>query len=462
MGINLKDNQTHTEQLKEWDRNHWMHPTTSVREHLENGSAHTFVKGEGVYLTDINGNKYFDGISSLWNVNLGHGRKELAEAAKKQMEELPFASSFNNFSNEPAIKLSRKIAELTPGDLNVSFFTSGGSESNESAFKMIRQYWKLKGQPKRTKIISLQKGYHGVTLGATRATGMENFNTFGTSHAPGFLNAVPYLTECEKGDKTHPNYENSIRGVIEREGEDTIAAVMMETIQGAGGVNFPPEGYLKAVRELCYEYGIFMIADEIICGFGRTGKMFGVENYDIVPDFMTVAKGITSGYIPLGAVIMKESFRDELAELTDGVLFHGFTYSGHPTSCAVGLKTLEIIESENIVSHVKEMEAVVKDEFKRLKINHSNVTNERCLGLLAAFDVFKDPEANIPFEPEEGAAPLVSKICGELGLIVRPMMYKGANSIAFAPPLTSTEYEIKEAFAIFSEALTRFEKQISN
>lgn len=462
MAINLKNNQSHTEQLKEWDRNHWMHPTSSVKEHQENGAAYTFTKGEGIYVTDINGEKYFDGLSSLWNVNLGHGRKELAEAAKKQMEELSFVSSFNNFSNEPAIKLSRKLAELAPGDLNVAFFTSGGSESNESAFKIIRQYWKLKGQLERTKIISLQKGYHGVTLGATRATGMENFNTFGTSYAPGFLNAEAHLTECEKGDKSHPDYNNSIRGVIEREGADTIAAVIMEPIQGAGGVNFPPEGYLQAVRDLCDEFGIFMIADEIICGFGRTGKMFGVENYDVIPDFMAVAKGITSGYIPLGAVIMKDSFRDELSELTDGVLFHGFTYSGHPTSCAVGLKTLEIIEKENIVSHVKEMEAVVKNEFIKLKEQHPHMTNERCVGLLAAFDVFRDPEADIPFKPEEGAAPLLSRICGELGLIVRPMMYKGANTIAFAPPLISTKSEIEEAFTIFSEALTRFEKQINN
>ncbi|GAA0440286.1 aspartate aminotransferase family protein [Lentibacillus halophilus] len=455
-------NQTSIEQLKEWDRNHFMHPTSSVRDHQENGAAYTFTKGEGIYLTDIDGREYVDGLSSLWNVNLGHGRSELAEAAKEQMETLPFSSSFNNYSNEPAIKLSRKIAELTPGNLNVTFFTSGGSESNESTFKIIREYWKLKGQPQRTKIVSLQKGYHGVTLAATRATGMDNFNSFGTSYAPGFLNAEPYLTGCEQGDKTHPNYENSIRGVIEREGADTIAAVIMEPIQGAGGLNVPPEGYLQSVRDLCDEFGIFMIADEIVCGFGRTGKMFGVENDGIIPDFMTVAKGITSGYIPLGAVIMKDSFRDELAELTGGVLFHGFTYSGHPTSCAVGLKTLEIIEKENIVPHVKKMETVVENEFSKLKEKHPHVTNERCAGLLGAFDVFKDPEENIPFKPEEAAAPTLSKLCGDLGLIVRPIMYKGANTIAFAPPLISSKSDIEEIFNIFSQALTRFERQVNS
>lgn len=455
---NAKD--TLTEQLREWDRNYFMHPTSSVRAHQEHGPAHIFTKGEGIYLTDINGKTYIDGLSSLWNVNLGHGRKDLAEAARNQLETLPFTSSFNNFSNEPAIRVSKKIAEITPGDLNVTFFTSGGSESNESAFKIIREYWKLKGQPERTNIISLQKGYHGVTLGATRATGMDNFNTFGTSFAPGFLQATPYLTECEKGDTTQPNYASSIRGMIEKEGPEKIAAVMMEPIQGAGGLNVPPKGYLQAVRALCDEFGIFLIADEIICGFGRTGKMFGVENEGIVPDFMTVAKGITSGYVPLGAVIMRESFRDELASLTDGILFHGFTYSGHPTSCAVALKTLEVLEKENIVSHVKEMESVVKNGFASLIERHPHVTNDRCVGLLSAFDVFKEPETNTPFQPAEFAAQILSKECEDRGLIIRPVMYKGANTIVFAPPLVSTKAEIEEAFAIFSDALTAFEKRI--
>lgn len=458
MATNLQQNNTVTEQLIEWDRKHFMHPTSSVKEHQDNGPAHLFTKGEGIYLTDIYGKQYIEGVSSLWNVNLGYGRKDLAEAAKKQMEILPFTSSFNNYANEPAIRLSRKISEIAPGDLNVTFFTSGGSESNESTFKIIRQYWKLKGKPERTKIISLQKGYHGVTLGATRATGMDNFNTFGTSFAPGFLQAEPYLTACEKGDKTHPSYENSIRGVIEREGADTIAGVIMEPVQGAGGLNVPPEGYLQAIRDLCDEYGIFMIADEVICGFGRTGKMFGVENSDVVPDFMNIAKGITSGYIPLGGVVMKDSFRDELAELTNGVLFHGFTYSGHPTACAVGLKTLEVIEQENIVSHVKEMEAVVQNGFRNLKENHSHFTNERCVGLLSAFDLFKDPETNTPYRPEEAAAPTFGKECEDRGLIIRPIMYKGANTIAFAPPLISTKNEIEECFNILSDALTAFEK----
>lgn len=448
-------------QLREWDKNHFMHPTSSIKQHQMNGPSNIFVKGEGIYLTDIYGKQYVDGLSGLWNVNLGHGRKELVEAAKVQMDTLPYVSSFNNNSNEPAIRVARKVAEMTPEDLNVVFFTSGGSESNESTFKIIREYWKLKGQPERTNIISLKKGYHGVTLGATRATGMDTFNQFGTSYAPGFVQATGYFLECERGNKSHPHYDQSVRGVIEQLGPETVAAIIMEPVQGAGGLNFPPKGYLSAIRKLCDEYGIFMVADEIVCGFGRTGKMFGVENENVVPDFMTVAKGISSGYIPLGAVIMKESFRDELAKLTDGVLFHGFTYSGHPVSCAVALKTLEIIEDENIVSHVKEMEQVVKDGFDMLKEKHKNVTEERCIGLLSAFNLYADRETKTPFAPEKMAAQVFSDICRKNGLIVRAMMYRGDNSIGFAPPLITTKEEVERCIEILSDSLTEFGKKMN-
>ncbi|SDJ08318.1 aminotransferase family protein [Alteribacillus bidgolensis] len=460
MAINVKNNQNLVDQLIEWDQKHFLHPTSSVRAHQQNGPEHIFMEGNGVRVKDIYGNEYIDGLSALWNVNLGYGRTDLGEAAKKQMETLPFSSSFNNYSNEQAIKLAHKISKLAPGDLNVSFFTSGGSESNESVFKIIRHYWKLKGQEKRTKIISLGRAYHGVTMGASSATGMDTFRTFSTAHSPDFIQAMPYLTDCEKGKKNDLNFEHSIRGIIEREGEDKIAAVILEPIQGAGGVNVPPGGYLQAVRDLCNEYGIFMIADEVICGFGRTGKMFGVENWNVVPDFMTVAKGITSGYIPLGAVIMKDSFRDELASLTDNILFHGFTYSGHPTSCAVALKTLEVLENENIISHVKDMEAVVLERFETLKNRHFNVTNDRCVGLLGAFDVLKDPSSNTRFAPEQNAAMVVARGCNKRGLIVRPVMYKGANSVVFAPPLVANKSDINEAMNIFSEALKEFEKKV--
>ncbi|MGY4691474.1 aminotransferase family protein [Salibacterium sp. K-3] len=452
------EEQNKANQLKEWDKKHFLHPTSPLRAQQENGPAHVFTEGKGIYLTDVDGKRYIDGLSALWNVNLGYGRSDIAEAAKEQMETLPFVSSFNNYSNEPAIRLSRKIAEVSPGDLTVSFFTSGGSESNETAFKLIRYYWKLKGHPERRKVISINRAYHGVTMGATQATGMDTFSEFATAPAPDFLQAKPFLTECEQGDKNHPDYEHSIRGVIEREGAETVAAVIVEPIQGAGGVNVPPPGYLQALRDLCDEHGIFMISDEIICGFGRTGTLFGMENWDVIPDMMTVAKGITSGYIPLGAVVMKEDFRDELSDLSDGVLFHGFTYSGHATSCATALKTIEILEKDKIISHTKEMEAVVLEGFKKLEKQHPYVTNIRSVGLLGGFDLFKDPSSSTPFDPEDEAAPFVAKECNRRGLIVRPVVYKGANTISFAPPLVTEKKQIEEVMTIFSEAVSAFEK----
>lgn len=373
---------TNIGQLKELDKKYYLHPTSSVKQQQQNGPVVIFKEGNGIYLTDIEGNQYIDGLSSLWNVNIGHGRKELADVAQEQMSKLAFSSSFQNYSHDKAIELASKLASMTPGDLNVSFFTSGGSESNDTAFKIVRHYWKIKGQEKRTKIIALNRAYHGITIGATSATGLPTFQNFSTSNAPNFLHARPHKTNSERGDQSDLDYGNSIRGIIEREGAETIAAVILEPIQGAGGVHIPPAGYLQAIRDLCDEYGILLITDEIICGFGRTGKMFGVENWNIVPDIMTVAKGITSGYIQLGAVIMREFIRDEIAELSDQVLFHGFTYSGHPTACAVALKNIEIIENEGIVENAKIMETEFLKGIRYLKEKHPYVTNERFLGLL--------------------------------------------------------------------------------
>ncbi|KMY56049.1 aminotransferase [Bacillus sp. FJAT-27231] len=450
------------EQLRELDRKHFLHPTTAIKHHQQNGPSLIVEKGEGIYLTDVNGKKYIDGMSSLWNVNIGHGREEIAQIAGEQMQKLAFSSCFQGMSHEPVIRLAEKIAELTPGDLNVSFFTSGGSESNDTAFKLVRHYWKLKGEEKRTKIIGLKRGYHGITVGATSATGIEQFQNMATSQAPGFIHATTrFQTDCERGDRTAPDFAGSMRGIIEKEGADTVAAVILEPVQGAGGMFIPPEGYLQAIRELCDEYGILMITDEVICGFGRTGKMFGVDNWNVVPDIMTVAKGITSAYSQLGAVIMRESLRDEMAVLSEGPFFHGFTYSGHPVACAVALKNIEIIERENLVTNAKQMEAELKKGFARLEEKHPIVTKTRAIGLLAAFELYKDREKEIPFAPSEEAAPKLVQECLKRGLIVRPVTFEGANTIVIAPPLTITKEQVEEMIGIFDEALSRVEEQLS-
>lgn len=447
-------------ELKELDRKYHFHPTTSIKQHQENGPSYIFTEGKGVYLTDVYGDQYIDGLASLWNVNIGHGRQELGEVAKEQMGKLAYSSSFMNLSHEPVIRLSEKLVSMTPGDLNVCFYTSGGSESNDTAFKFVRHYWKLKGQPERKKIIGRERGYHGITIGATSATGISQFQDMATAKAPDFLHAAaPFQTNCELGDKSDPAYETSIRGLVEKEGPETIAAIIAEPVQGAGGINIPPDGYLQAVRKICDEYGILMIADEVICGFGRTGKMFGVDNWDVKPDVMTVAKGITSGYVQLGAMIITESLRDELTEISEDLFFHGFTYSGHPTACAVAIKNLEIIEEEGIVANTKQMEAELLKGFKYLEDTHSMVTKSRALGLLGAFELYKDPETNKPFAPSIMAAQKVVQECFKRKLVVRPITYGGTNIIGMSPPLIINKEEIEKMIHIFSDAITAFEKE---
>src|SRR5690625_759568 len=242
----------------------------------EEGPAFIFTDGDGIYLKDVEGRKLMDSRSSLWNVNIGHGRKELAEVAKEQMNKLAFTSAFNNWSNEPTIRLAAEIANWTPGDLNATFFTSGGSESNDTAFKTVRHYWKSKGQPEKKKIISRKLSYHGLAMGATSATGIEQFNTFTTSIAPDFLYVDSSI--------------DALKELIIKEGPDTIAAFISEPVQGSGGVNMAPEGYFQEVRQICDEHDILFIADEVITGFGRTGTKFGIEHFNVVPDIITMAK----------------------------------------------------------------------------------------------------------------------------------------------------------------------------
>lgn len=458
--MSVRYDQSTIEELQELDRKYFLHPTTPIKQHYENGPSNIFTEGDGIYLTDVQGDRYIDGMASLWNVNIGHGREEMGEVAKRQIAKLAYSSAFASLSHEPVIRLSERMAALAPGDLNVSFFTSGGSEANDTAFKLVRHYWKLKGQPQRSKIIGRGRGYHGVSIGAASATGIPQFQDMATAVAPDFLHASPeFKTNCELGDKSDPDYETSIRGLVEKEGPHTIAAIIAEPVQGAGGVNIPPDDYFQAVRKVCDEYGILMIADEVICGFGRTGKMFGMNNWDVVPDVMTVAKGITSGYIQLGAVVISQQLREELAELSADNLFHGFTYSGHPTACALALKNIEILQNEALANNAKQMEAELIKGFKYLEENHVTVTKSRAIGLMAAFELFADPDSKKPFDPEVNAAPRVVQECWKRKLIVRPVTYGGTNIVVMAPPLVINKAQIEDMINIFSDAVAAFEKE---
>ncbi|MDQ0175362.1 aminotransferase family protein [Bacillus chungangensis] len=434
-----------TQELIDLDRKHFIHPTSSLKEQQENGPAIIFKEGKGVYVTDVNGKTYIEGMASLWNVNLGYGRKELAKAAKKQMETLAFSSCFSSFSNEPAIRLAAKVAEITPGDLSGVFFTSGGSESNDTAYKLVRHYWKLKGKPSKRKIISREKGYHGVAVGSTSATGIADFQNMTTSLAPDFLHVEPFSTA-------------SVRAVIEKEGADTIAAFIAEPVQGAGGVNIPPPGYMEEIRRICDEYEILFIVDEVITGFGRTGKMFACEHWGITPDVMLLAKGITSGYIPLGAVVVREHIHQELIDLSEGVFLHGFTYSGHPTSCAVGLKNISLFEQENVVENAREMGDLLYKGMKALQQEFEIVGEVRALGLIAAMEIVKDKKTNERFSKKMSAN--IMDEARKRGLILRVVTFDEADTLVIAPPLIINKEEMAELLEILKASILEVEKQI--
>lgn len=451
--------QLSTAQLGELNKKHFLNPATNPKVLATDGPAVIFAKGNGVNVTSTDGTEYIDGMSMLWNVNLGHGNQELAEAGTSQLSTLACTSSFKGFSNEPAILLAEKLASLAPGDLNSVFYTSGGSESNDTAIKLARFYWELKEKPTKRKFIALTNAYHGVTVAAQTATGLPTFNQFAGSNIDGIVRATAHLLDSELGDKNAPNYENSIRATIEREGADTIAGIIIEPVQGAGGVNIPPEGYLEAVRKICDEFDILFMADEVICGFGRTGKMFGVDNWNVVPDMMSIAKGLTSGYSQLGGVLMNDEIKETLASF-DAVIPHGFTYSGHPTACAIGLKNIEIIERENIVENVKAMELELKKGLKFLEDKHSIITNSRAIGLLAAFEIYEDPASGKLFDPTVFPANAIVDECFNRQLILRAL---GANNqiIALAPPLIINKEEIEKMIQVVDEAITAFTKTLN-
>ena len=421
------------QELAELDKKHFIHPTSNMKQLQEDGPSFIFTEGDGIYLKDVEGRKLIDSLSSLWNVNIGHGREELGEVAKEQMGKLAFTSTFSNWSHEPVIRLAAEVAKWTPGDLNVTFFTSGGSEANDTAFKTVRHYWKINGRPEKKKIISRKKSYHGVAMGATSATGIPEFHTFTTSIAPDFY----YVDSTVE----------SLKEMIETEGADTIAAFISEPVQGSGGVNLPPEGYFEEVRKICDENDILMISDEVICGFGRTGTNFGMENFGIIPDIITMAKGVTSGYAPLGGMVISEKLHKEIYEKTEGNFWHGYTYSGHPTAAAVALKNLEIIKNENLIENVRTMGEEMVNGFKWIQEQNENVIDVRGIGLLGAISLERESAEVDPVGPKVVAEAL------KRGLICRSVVYDGQDTLAFAPPFIINKKQMDDIVTIVNESI---------
>ena len=432
------------------DLAHLIHPLYHPTDHQ---APSIWVEGHGAYLKDMDGTEVFDGLSGLWNVNVGHGRRELAEAAMSQMSTLAYCSSYTGSSNLPAINLAERLSELVYPSINTFFFTSGGAESTESSFKTARFYWKTHGKPEKVKIISRLLGYHGVTMAAMSATGMPEYWAMFEPRMPNISHIEsPYPYRFKGGDDTTSQgvaAANLLEEAILREGPETVAAFIAEPVQGAGGVIVPQDNYFSRIREICDQYEVLLISDEVITGFGRTGTWFGLEHWGIEPDIMQFAKGITSGYIPMGGIGVSDRIKDAIDSTPpDKRWMHAYTYSGHPTCCAVAMANLDLMEKEDLVQQAAEMGNRLQEGLHTLdELDH--VGNVRGLGMMAAVELVHDKATKQPFDAAEKVGPQVGKELYKRGLHTRMR----GDTICLAPPLITTAEQIDTIVATVRDSI---------
>jgi putrescine aminotransferase len=430
-------------QTREWQAlsgEHHLAPFSDYKQLKEKGPR-IITKAKGVYLWDSEGNKILDGMAGLWCVAVGYGREELVKAASDQMRELPYYNLFFQTAHPPALELAKAISAVAPKGMSHVFFTGSGSEGNDTVLRMVRHYWALKGKPQKKVIIGRVNGYHGSTVAGASLGGMAFMHEQGDLPIPGIVHIPQPYWFGEGGDMTPDEFGVWAAEQLEKKilevGEDNVAAFIAEPIQGAGGVIIPPETYWPKVKEILAKYEILFVADEVICGFGRTGEWFGSDYYDLKPDLMTIAKGLTSGYIPMGGVIV----RDEVARVvTEGGDFnHGFTYSGHPVAAAVGLENLRILRDEKVITHVHEETAPYLQKRLRELNDHPLVGEVRGLGMLGAIELVKDKTTRARYEGK-GVGMICRQFCFDNGLIMRAV----GDTMIIAPPLVITREEIDE------------------
>jgi len=441
------------------DREHQIH---SLHHPIESNEPVIYVSGQGIMLRDIEGRDYVDGLSGLWNVNVGHGRAELAEAAAEQMKTLAYFSGYAGSATIPSIELAQRLIELTPG-MGAVFFTSGGAEANESAFKTARYYWRVSGKPQKSKIIARMHGYHGVTMQAMSATGISSYWKMFEPRVPGFLHiqtCYPYrFTGLRDGETIGQAAARELEEAIMREGPDTIAAFIGEPIHGAGGVIYPTDDYWPRVREICTRHNILLIADEIVTGFGRTGRWWGLSHWGVTPDILAFAKGVSSGYVPLGGIMMTREIRDALNSVEPANRWmHGFTNSGHPTCCAVALKNIEIIEREDLAGNSARMGAVLYTALKDVFGDHPHAGDIRGgKGLLAAVEFVEDRPTKKNFAVDRKVGARLQAELKKRGVITRTRPAAGddpapGDEVLFAPPLVITEEEIHRLISVLQDS----------
>jgi putrescine aminotransferase len=433
------------EQFQRWqakDAAHFLHPFSDSKQIAARGTR-VITHAEGVYLYDAEGRKLLDGMSGLWCVAIGYGRKELAEVAARQMNELPYYNAFFQCATPPAIELAAKLAELTPPQFQHVFFTGSGSESVDTLIRLARRYWQLEGQPERNIIISRWNGYHGSTIAGASLGGMKWMHEQGLLPMPGIEHInQPYWFERGAGMSPHDfglAAARELEAKILEVGAHRVAAFIGEPVQGAGGVIIPPETYWPEIQRICDHYGILLASDEVICGFGRTGRWFGCEYYGTRPDLMTMAKALSSGYLPIGGVMVGDRVAARLRE-DGGEFAHGFTYSAHPVCSAVALANLEIMQREGLVERVRDTVApYLRRRWSELA-DHPLVGEARCLGLLGALELVKSRDPITWFEPRGK----VGERCRDAAIANGLVMRATRDTMIIAPPLVITTAEIDE------------------
>lgn len=444
------------------DAAHHLHPFTDYKALSGEGGSRIIERGEGVWLWDSDGNKILDGMAGLWCVNVGYGRQELVDAAAEQMSQLAYYNTFFKTATSPSIELSEKLVELTPDGLNHVFFANSGSEANDTVIRLVRHYWNLKGKHRKKTIIGRTYGYHGSTMGAVSLCGMAPMHAQADLPLPGFVHVKPPYWYDFGGDMEPEEFglhaARALEDRIEELGSDTVAAFIAEPIQGAGGVIIPPESYWPDVQRICAKHDVLLIADEVICGFGRLGYWFGSDRYAIKPDLMPMAKGITSGYIPLAAVMVGDRVADTLIN-KGGEFYHGFTYSGHPTACAVALANIAILERERLVERVRDdigpyFAATLNGAFA----DHPLVGQVRSEGLIAAIELVANKKTRQRL-PENGKT---GTLCRDESFKRNLVMRAVRDAMVLSPPLTITHEEIDDLVERAREAVDATAKAVSH
>jgi len=434
-----------------------LHPNTNLATHRVNGPL-VLDRAQGVHVWDTNGKKYIEGLAGLWCASLGYGNQELVEAARDQMSKLSFTHLFGGRSHEPAIQLAEKLKEIVPVPTSKVFFTSSGSEANDTQIKIQWYYNNSRGKTRKKKIISRMRAYHGVTIAAASLTGLPLFHADFDVPLKGFLHTdCPHHYRYSEPGETEEEFSTrlarNLEDLIEREDPETIAAFIAEPVMGAGGVIVPPAGYFEKIQAVLAKHDIAFIVDEVICGFGRTGKLFGTQTFDLRPQTISMAKAITSAYMPLGAITVSEPVYQGLLEESKklGNFAHGFTYSGHPVASAVAVKTLEIYERIDLVGMVQRTSEVFQRRLKQLA-DHPLVGEARGVGLIGGLEIVRDKKSRQSFDPKAGVGVKCVAFAQEEGLISRAV---AGDTIGLCPPLIISADEVNVMFDIVGRALDK-------